>query len=76
MYNISLLNPVPAVIWTAPSVRGDRPPPMSYFTMTSVDSKRAVLFGGNSRNGRMNDTYIVTLEDSMVVSLIWTDTLY
>ena len=55
----------------AGQVTGDRPPPCSYHTLTLVDSKRAVLFGGNTATGRTNDVYIMTLDGIDVVRLLF-----
>jgi hypothetical protein len=57
---------VAAACWVPGRVSGDRPPPCSYYTMTLVDSKRAVMFGGNTKTGRMNDVYIMTLDGKHV----------
>ena len=56
--------------WMAGQVTGDRPPPCSYHTLTLVDSKRAVLFGGNTATGRTNDVYIMTLDGIDAVRLL------
>ncbi|XP_019857923.1 PREDICTED: kelch domain-containing protein 4-like [Amphimedon queenslandica] len=38
--------------WISPTVTGDRPPPISSFTLTSVDNSSAILFEGLTANGR------------------------
>jgi hypothetical protein len=53
--------------WISGNVSGDRPPPCSYYTLTLVDTGRAVMFGGNTKTGRVNDVYIMTLEGINVV---------
>ena len=46
--------------WGSPAMTGDVPPPCSDLTLTAVDSRRAVLFGGcNGEQGHMNDTFII-----------------
>ena len=45
-------------VWSCPATTGDRPPPCSGFTLTAVDERRAVMFGGkNGKMGRINSVY-------------------
>ena len=53
--------------WISGNVSGDRPPPCSYYTLTLVDTGRAVMFGGNTKTGSVNDVYIMTLDGINVV---------
>ena len=53
--------------WISGKVSGDRPPPCSYNTLTLVDTRRAVMFGGNTKTGRVNDIYVMTLDGMNVV---------
>jgi len=56
-------------VWISPDITGERPPPCAAFSLTSIDNRRAVLFGGNNgEQGRMNDVYIIDLL-SMVCQL-------
>ena len=49
-------------VWSCPAITGDRPPPCSGFTLTAVDERRAVMFGGNYvKEGSMNSVYIIDL---------------
>ena len=49
-------------VWISPAITGERPPPRADFSLTIIDSRRAVLFGGyNAEQGRMNDVYIIDL---------------
>ena len=58
-----------AGVWTCPATTGERPPPCAHLTFTSVDERRAVVFGGyNGEQGRMNDVYIIDL--SIMVHII------
>ena len=51
-----------AGVWSCPATTGDRPPPCHGLTFTTVDDKRAVLFGGyNKDQGFMNDVFIIDL---------------
>ena len=46
--------------WLSPVLSGDRPPASDGFTFTSVDSHRAVLFGGILHDRRyINDVYVI-----------------
>ena len=61
--------PHTAGVWSSPATTGERPPLCAYFSLTSIDHKRAVFFGGyNGEQGWMNDVYIIDLQ-SMVCEL-------
>ena len=52
----------PIGTWAVQPTTGDKPPSLGGHTLTIIDNKRAVLFGG-SRNGRpQNATYILDVE--------------
>uniref|UniRef100_A0A1X7U8D9 Kelch domain-containing protein n=1 Tax=Amphimedon queenslandica TaxID=400682 RepID=A0A1X7U8D9_AMPQE len=51
---------------SSPNVTGDRPPPISAFTLTSITNDYAILFGGNNPNGDSNNTYIVNFSHTSV----------
>uniref|UniRef100_A0A1X7UVK1 Uncharacterized protein n=1 Tax=Amphimedon queenslandica TaxID=400682 RepID=A0A1X7UVK1_AMPQE len=52
--------------WISPTVTGDRPSPISSFTLTSIDDSSAILFGGDTANGRSNNVYILNFTDTSV----------
>uniref|UniRef100_A0A1X7T5Q2 Uncharacterized protein n=1 Tax=Amphimedon queenslandica TaxID=400682 RepID=A0A1X7T5Q2_AMPQE len=52
--------------WISPTVTGDRPPPIYYFTLTSINNSSAILFGGNTANGLSNNVYILNFTDTSV----------
>ena len=56
--------------WITPTVTGDRPPPISHFTLTSVTNNTAVLFGGRTTNGDINNVYIISFTKTSVVSVL------
>ena len=57
--------------WITPSVTGDRPPPISSFTLTSVTNNTAVLFGGWTTNrDNSNNVYIINFTKTSVVSVL------
>ena len=57
--------------WSSPVVTGQAPPPCDDFTLTAVEGKRAVMFGGDtpSSDYYSDDLYIVDLERHSVVSV-------
>ena len=55
--------------WITPTVTGDRPPPISHFTPTSVTNNTAVLFGGITTNGYSNNVYFINFNKTSVVSV-------
>ena len=56
--------------WISPTVTGDRPPPIYDFTLTSINNSSAILFGGDSANGRSNNVYVLNFTDTSVVSVL------
>ena len=56
--------------WITPTVTGDRPPPISHFTLTSVTNNTAVLFGGDTTHGWRNNVYIINFIKTSVVSVL------
>ena len=54
--------------WITPTVTGDRPPPISDFTLTSVTNNTAVLFGDAITNGLSNNIYIINFNKTSMVS--------
>ena len=55
--------------WITPTVTGDRPPPISNFTLTSVTNNTAVLFGGHTTRAS-NNVYIINFTKTSVVSVL------
>ena len=53
-----------------PTVTGDRPPSIDSFTLTSVTNNIAVLFGGDTANGKSNNVYIINFTKTSVVSVL------
>ena len=54
--------------WISPVVTGDRPPPISSFTLTPVTNNTAVMFGGTTANGVSNKLYMISFTKTSVVS--------
>ena len=60
-----------AGVWSCPATTGDKPPPCSGLTITTVDDRRAVLFGGgNEEQERMNDVFIIDLSTMVLVCVL------
>ena len=55
--------------WSSPSVKGSRPPPCAYFSLTMIDEERAVKFGGNDSMVNLNDVYVLHMS-TMVSCLL------
>ena len=50
--------------WSSPPMTGPRPPPCAFFSFTTVDENRAVVFGGRQPGrGCVNDVYILDFSD-------------
>lgn len=60
---------IPTGVWTSLAASGTRPPPCTALSLTSIDSKRVVFFGGRQADGRVNDLYILDLE--AMVSILY-----
>ncbi|XP_019859495.1 PREDICTED: kelch domain-containing protein 4-like [Amphimedon queenslandica] len=45
--------------WISPTITGDRPPPISAFTLTSITNNSAILFGGYTADGTSDKLYII-----------------
>ena len=56
--------------WITPTVTGDRPPPISSFTLTSVTNNTAIFFGGLTTNGWSNNVYYINFTKTSVVSVL------
>ena len=56
--------------WTSPTITGDRPPPISRFTLTSITNTTSLLFGGSTGDEDSNDVYVFEFTDTSVVSVL------
>ena len=50
--------------WSSPAVTGTKLPPLSLFSFTKVDSRRAVVYGGATDEGEQisGDAYVLELD--------------
>ena len=56
--------------WSSPSVKGSRPPPCAFFSLTMIDEERAVMFGGWDHSLKLfNDVFILHMS-TMVSCLL------
>lgn len=65
--------------WSSPTTMGSRPPPCVDFSLTKVDSHRAVVFGGyQPETGTVAETYILNIETwvSVLIILLLLQNLY
>ena len=59
-----------AAEWTIPTVSGDIPPPMAYFSLTQIANNQAVLFGGLGPGGvAFSELRLATAKGDSVVSM-------
>ena len=57
-----IINLLPLDGWSSPVVTGQAPPACSSFTLTTMEGKRAAMFGGSTEPGCYSyDLYIVDL---------------
>ena len=54
--------PCSADMWSFPATTGERPPACAGFSLTSIDHRRAVMFGGDGVKCVMNDVYVIDLQ--------------
>ena len=48
--------------WSCPTETGTKPPPLTWFTFTKVDKRRAVVYGGYTGEGLCGDAYVLELD--------------
>ena len=48
--------------WSSPPVTGTKLPPLSLFSFTKVDSRRAVVYGGWTGEVSSGDAYVLELD--------------
>ena len=53
--------------WTIPTLTGDIPPPITYFSFTQISSDTAVMFGGNEAGHYSSELYPATVGKHSVV---------
>ncbi len=50
-------------MWYSPELSGCRPPPCAAFSFTRIDRHRVVLFGGRQQKERVNEIYILDMNE-------------
>ena len=48
--------------WSSPAVTGTKPSPLTNFSFTKVDSRRAVVYGGVTGGEPSGDAYVLELD--------------
>ena len=54
--------------WITPTAIGNRPSPISHFTLTSITNNTAVIFGGSTVIGESDKVYTIKFTKAKVVS--------
>ena len=69
--SISLPHPIfPSVAeWTTPSITGDIPPPLAYFSLTQISVEQALMHGGHGPGGSSSVVRVATVSRDSVVSV-------
>ena len=62
VHAVVLYDLIPTDVWSAQPTSGESPPPLAYHSFIKIDHHRAVVFGGWSESGRLNDTYVLDME--------------
>jgi len=65
--------PHTAGVWSSPATTGERPPAGEHFSLTSIDHRRAVMFGGwdAKQMFRMNNIYILDVQSMVCETMIY-----
>ena len=61
---------LPLGSWSSPSVKGSRPRPCHYFSLTMIDEEQAVMFGGYPPGSGMFADVCVLYLPTMVSNLL------
>ena len=56
--------------WISPNVSGDKPPPLSGFTLSKIANEKALLYGGYTAQGPSSELRVATVLGDSVVS-VW-----
>ena len=56
--------------WISPNVSGDKPPPLSSFTLSKIANEKVMLYGGKTAQGTSSELRVATVLGDSVVS-VW-----
>ena len=56
--------------WSSPNVSGDKPPPLSNFTLSKIANEKVMLYGGKTAQGPSSELRVATVFGDSVVS-VW-----
>ena len=62
--------------WTIPTVTGDIPPAIAYFSFTQISSDTAVMFGGETAESISSELYLATVGTDSVVLYVHENRAY
>ena len=60
---------IPTDHWIIPNVSGDKPPPVSSFTLSKIANEKVLLYGGNTAEGPSSELRVATVLGESVVSM-------
>ena len=55
--------------WISPNVSGDKPPPVSHFTLSKIANEKILLYGGKTAQGTSSELRVATVLGDSVVSM-------
>ena len=55
--------------WISPNVSGDKPPPVSSFTLSKIANEKILLYGGKTAQGPSSELRVATILGDSVVSM-------
>ena len=55
--------------WSSPNVTGDKPPPISSFTLSKIANNKVLLYGGYTGRGNSSDLRVAAVLGDSVVSV-------
>ena len=60
---------IPTNHWINPNVNGDKPPPVSSFTLSKTANEKVLLYGGNRVQGSLSELRLTTVVGDSVVRM-------
>ena len=66
---MSIVFIIPTDHWISPSVSGDKPPPVSSFTLSKIANAKVLLYGGKTAQGPSSELRVATVLGYSVVSV-------
>ena len=60
---------IPTDQWVSPNVSGNKPPPISDFTLSKIANEKVLLYGGYTAQGESSELRVATVLGERVVSM-------